>query len=84
MQKKKYIVFSGHVFSNCDGDRHWIGADRLMQLCGVKPYECYIMDKKHPETFLGKDSLLKDKSLIHLHPDSQGRYGLAKQNKEQS
>lgn len=66
--KKKYIVYPGYVFSKNDGDRHFISADRLMNLYRVNPKECIVVDhKKKLEGY-------KEEDLISLYPDSSGRY----------
>jgi hypothetical protein len=62
---KKYLVSPGFVFSQRDGDRHWIGADRLMHLYGVDPRECVIDGPgRHAD------------NLIVLVPRFDGNYSL--------
>ena len=68
----KYVVHPGTVWSKTDGDVHFIGARRLMQLYGVSPLECVIDDVKG--TMLGHHT----EGLIHLSPDFHGDYKLPK------
>lgn len=61
---KKYLVCPGYVTSRHDGDRHYIGAESLMHLYGVKQEECVVWDgfSRWPE------------DLIPLRPRFRGDY----------
>lgn len=41
---KKYLVIPGIVTSQSDGDRHYIGPMNLIELYGVNPDECLILN----------------------------------------
>lgn len=45
----KYAVYPGQVTSRNDGDRHVISAGKLMELYGVCPSECIVMQSKEKE-----------------------------------
>lgn len=40
--RKKYLIRPAYVYSQSDGQRHWIGAAQLMTLYRVRPVECVI------------------------------------------
>lgn len=67
--ERKYLVIPGPVLSKNDGDRHHIGAARLMQLYGVSPRECVIA----PEDRRGWQP---PSHLIQLRPRYDGNYDL--------
>lgn len=76
MNKPKYSVFGGDVYSLFDRDRHYISPHRVAELYGVNPSEC--------EFFRGSDDLRligkKDFGII-LQPRSDGNYTLPKESK---
>jgi hypothetical protein len=41
---KKYLVIADYVRSKNDGDRHYIGCNKLMNLYGVHAEECICLD----------------------------------------
>lgn len=43
MKDIKYIIAPGWVVSKYDGERHYIGASRLVALYNVDPKECYFL-----------------------------------------
>jgi len=61
---KRYLVVPGWVRSRVDGDRHWIGAERLMRLYGVDPAECVI----------SRGGMVGRHELRLLIPRADGRY----------
>lgn len=71
-KKIKYLVYPGIIVSKNDGDRHYIGADKLMKLYGVNPQECKIIDT--PISAHG----LKLEEYIVLSPNTAGDYSLPK------
>ncbi len=68
---KKYVICPGWVESQTDGDRHFIGAARLMQLYGVSPAECFV-ERAWPFRPLPE-------GLIPLGPRYRGDYTLPTQ-----
>jgi hypothetical protein len=42
--KPKYVICPGMVTSKVDGQRHYVGPMKLMQLYGVDPSECEIYE----------------------------------------
>ena len=69
-----YAIHPGYVVSANDGDRHYIGADRLMFLYNVNPKDCNTWDITNPHTYRGK----KWNEYIHLYPDKTGEYKIPK------
>ena len=63
---KRFLVCPGYVHSRNDGDRHWISADRLIDLYGVDPRECVIANRGL--------TWADEKSLIRLTPRYSGHY----------
>lgn len=68
MSDKKYLVCPGEVTSRTDGDTHYIGAARLMDLYRVNPSECMVL--RGPYIRILHDGLIK------LHPRWSGDYSL--------
>lgn len=64
-----YAVFPGHVPSKHDGDSHYIGARQLMNLYGVSPCECVIVQ--------GVWNARLAANLIPLYPRYDGNYSVA-------
>ena len=61
----RYILFPGWIISRTDGDRHYIDADRLAKLYGLKlGQDCSI---------IGFDFKSEDDD-VHLHPRYDGDY----------
>lgn len=65
---KKYILHSGYVRSQTDGQYHFISAHRLIELYHLNPKECHLMDDNKPSYDNGK--------AIHLYPRYDGNYTL--------
>lgn len=63
--KLRYIVMPGYVFSDCDGDRHYITSDQLVKLYGLRVGE-YLVGP-HPKD---RDGWRNDSELMELHPQS--------------
>lgn len=61
---KKYCLHPGHVTSKEDGDRHYIGYDKLIQLWAVDPKECGLY-RTISATHMGE---------MCLRPSYSGRY----------
>jgi hypothetical protein len=60
----KYILHPGYVFSKNDGDRHYVGWQRLAELYGVGLHECLIYSEYGQRTT----------GMTHLFPDRSGEY----------
>lgn len=69
---KKYLVIPGYVASKSDGDHHYIGARRLMELYKVDPRECVIATDEFLK--FTSQSIILD--FIHLEPRYDGNYKL--------
>jgi hypothetical protein len=61
--RKRYLVLPGYVTSANDGQRHWIGYDRLVRLYGVDPAEC-------------TSTRVDGEQLIELSPRYDGNYAV--------
>lgn len=86
--QKKYLVIPGKVTSQTDGDTHHIGAMRLIELYGVNPDECLILNDHYEDRMRILES--NDRrgapppgytweyidSLIWLVPRNDGNYTL--------
>jgi hypothetical protein len=67
---KKYAVFSGEVYSQHDGDHHFVSADQLVRIFNLDRRECVLVqneDDKRGRDFSG---------LIKLFPRYEGDYTL--------
>lgn len=75
----KYIVCPGEVTSRTDGQRHYIGAMRLMKLYGVNPQECEIYEPAPwwPRSYY-KQANWQYKGAILLEPRFDGNYTIDK------
>lgn len=67
---EKYLVIPGNVLSKSDGDEHFISAQQLMELYGVNPSECIVIDSPH------KALSILDNDYIVLRPRYDGNYNL--------
>ena len=67
MSKRKYLLFPGHVI-NSAGEREYINAFLLAELCRIDMNECAV----RPDNF----AEWMDRDLIHLYPDPDGEYEL--------
>lgn len=63
--KKKYMLHPGYVISKNDGEMHFIDADHLRKLYGVRADQCVKCE------FHGQEL---DKNYIHLFPRHHGDY----------
>ncbi len=50
---KRFVIRPGWVTSVNDGQDHWITARQVIQLHGVDPRECIIIDKRDPSSSMG-------------------------------
>ena len=71
----KYLIVPGWVTSKNDGDKHFISAERLIDLYGINPQDCRIFndDGKSHRGFIRKAD------EIILEPDFTGEYKLPKE-----
>ncbi len=77
----KYAVFPDHVVSRTDGQVHFIGAAELINLYGVDPRECFVIDfNAGPRAYAQQMRLVEEEGLIHLRPSYRGNYKLEKTN----
>jgi len=77
---KKYLVFPGKVISRHDGDSHFITADKLIRLFGVKREECIIINSLD-EAGRIMNTEPGFQKMIHLSPRWDGDYTLPNANK---
>ena len=71
--EKKYAVFSGHVISKNDGERHFIDNLQLCRLYGVNPKECVMVNSKFRTSYCDQTYI---DSLIPLTPQYDGDYSI--------
>lgn len=64
----KYAIYPGYVRSRSDGQRHFIGGEKLARLYGLEPGEYKI--------FKGIDGERFPTDLVELHPRQDGDYTL--------
>ena len=64
---KRFILHPGEEQSKYDGQTHYIDAQHLADIYGVKLEECIIVDYKRPETYKGID-FSDNSKLINLYP----------------
>lgn len=65
-----YAIYPGAVTSKSDGQMHWVDARQLVQLYGVPPQQCAVVDLRNT----GRDTY----NLIPLHPRFDGDYSVAR------
>lgn len=63
--KSRYLIMPDYVYSENDGQKHFIDAKRLIALYGVNPNECVIYDPNRKQITSG---------LIVLGPLKDGKY----------
>jgi hypothetical protein len=73
----KYAVHPGYVTSKTDDDRHFIGAEQLMELYGVSPADCVVIPWDHPAP-------ARLDGRIHLYPRYNGDYEWIRRKENQS
>ena len=71
VSKVKFVVHPGWVISANDGDRHFIGFQRLCQLYHLNPIEC--LDASNERQMRGW-SEERFAELKHVNPRSNGMY----------
>lgn len=69
----KFLVLPGVVYSQTDGQRHWVGAFELIHLYGVDRADCVIRQMGLHEPPLNLDSY---RGMIVLEPRYDGDYTL--------
>ena len=67
----KYIIHPGYVISKNDGDRHYIGYHKLIELYNVDPKECIDARSLYTRSKSCED-------CIDLKPRYDGNYTLPK------
>lgn len=67
-----YAIHPGYVISATDGQRHWVGFDKLVKLYRVNRQSCIRWDDTDPTSFLGRN----EKLFTHLYPRNDGNYNL--------
>ena len=75
MSKHKYLVVPGVVFAQ-DGDRHYIKADQLMHLYGVRRADCLVTHGNDKGSKVRGYTPEYLRGLIRLEPRSDGNYSL--------
>lgn len=77
MRQKKYVVTGGYVTSRSDGQSHYIGPMRVIQLYEVRLDECEIYEPAPwwPRSYY-EMAEQRHKDLITLYPRSDGKYTL--------
>lgn len=79
MAKKKYLVGPSRVVSKSDGDVHYISARQLMDLHGVDPRECVVIEEGQdwPRGYgpLFTEEQRRAAGLTLLTPSFHGNYG---------
>lgn len=66
---KLYICCGDEIISKNDGNMHYISAQRLSELYGVNPDECFFVDKQHNRGLHGYPD-----GLLILTPRYNGDY----------
>ena len=73
---RKYAIHPDWVASINDNDVHYLNAEILMRLYGLRPHECLIIDDmkegRRDYARLMKDAEIDN--LIHLYPRFKGDY----------
>lgn len=80
--KPKYLICPGYVISKNDGQRHYIGATKLLRLYGIDQlntleYEIYDPETWWPESEY-KRAEERNSGMIKLLPQPDGKYELPK------
>ena len=70
--EKLFALHPGYIYSRKDGDRHFIGMRKLVDLYQLRHDEVVEWDSENPYTFLGKNW----DDYIHLFPREDGKYEL--------
>lgn len=65
-----YVLCPDYVTSQCDGQRHFIGADRLASLYGLRLSDCLVNSE---EKLAGLTQEQREK-IIYLRPQYSGNY----------
>ena len=70
----RYVLMPGYIQSRNDGQAHYINAEKLSALYGVKLQECFVYDRYNPEHRFWR----AEKGDILLRPRWDGDYQLPK------
>ena len=70
----RYVMHSGHIRSENDGDLHFISASRLCQLYGLSHKQ------RHNVIYYHEKCYKRRPGDIHLHPKNDGDYSLTPKN----
>lgn len=73
---KKYALYPGTVRSKSDGDQHYITADQLCRLYGVRMNECMIVMPRYYGNPMYRQFIERAEKLIPLRPRYSGDYTL--------
>ena len=76
-KRTKYVICPGHVISQHDGQIHYIGARRLIQLYRVDPAECEIYEPAPwwPQSYYRMAEERHD-GMVCLRPRADGDYSI--------
>ena len=71
-KRARIAIHPGEIISETDGQRHFISADRLARLYGIKirPLDVTVWDFRRPENNIG----LNPDDFLHLYPLRSGKY----------
>lgn len=73
--RKLFVVYPGYVISQGDFETHWITAAQVMDLHGVRPDECFVLDEEDPLFDIKRRSLGDAlERLMPLTPLTSGGY----------
>jgi hypothetical protein len=70
---KKYVVVPGYVISQYDGEKHFIDGWRLIDLYGVDPDECLMIDLNRRAEMM---HAIQNLNLIVLGTRADGDYSI--------
>ena len=72
---EKYVLVGGYMNSKWDDDWHYISAEKLLRLYGLKRSECVFTDADEYFQY-GRHKHPKYKNLRPLFPDFDGDYNV--------
>ena len=73
-KKTKYAICPGYIRSKTDGDRHYIGYNRLIELYQLNPKDCFLDEKVN---YIG---LSPSDQIIYIYPLYSGNYQIFRKN----
>ena len=73
---KKYLVIADYVYSQNDGDRHFITCNQLMMLYGVREEECICAENSVRGRYSPPLECIRERNpgIIDLRPQYNGDY----------